>query len=502
MRLCQWRLDGIHWQGAYGPGGADGNMETPSEPRDWMVPTPSRLATPLRAEYEKRAVASAKNIVPVIKSSPDVIKVVNIVIEGELAIGGGKSDDYLADYSPFAVTEFRDWLRHRGIYDPKGAYAGQGAPTQIVGPFITVGGSKVSPFYDDPTPADSNGTGQSFNAVFGTDFTTWDLKYWDLTRFPAPITDLKFNPSPASGLGATPGGFDAPRVRNASNWWTAWSWDYHDRGDTFPPGNPSAPAYGFRQFEVRNWVADQAQTFVRAGVPADLIFAHQIPGEFLNPERTRSSASTIWSGYLPSSGNLGITLFGRAKVPQITQYSKRWGIFEWHPAYNKAADSDELYNAGYDSFDAYYLYNNDAYVLFPGWWHKAGKPRATKFLLEDSRFADSIRDWRGQRQRTESRGINGRYVAILPKLGAKGQNSPDTGFCPISVGGAMQPSLFQYPPGDGSYSAISFPLDLPTIKAGERIVFVSDWASKTAPNSAMASIFARWLTASPSRSKK
>ena len=477
LRLCQWRLDGVHWQGAYGPGGVSGNLETASEPRDWMVPTPSRLATPLRNEYDRLNVASAGNIVPAIASAPDVIKVVNIVIEEELAVGGGAGDAYLADYSPFAVTEFRDWLRHRGIYDPSGSYAGQGAPAAIVGSPISVGGANVSQFYDDPTPANSNGTGTSFNAFFGTNFTSWDLAYWDLNRFPNPITDTSFNPAPTSGLGATPGGFDAPRVRNSSAWWKAWSWDYHDRGDTYPPGNPLTPAYGFRQMETHNWVLDTANLFVAQGVPANLIFPHQIPGEFWNADRTRSSASTIWSGYLPFNGNLGITFFGNVNVPKISQYSRRWGIFEWHPAPGKSPSDSALYSAGYDSLNNYYLYNNDAYALFPGWWRKTGTQDAT-FPLNDSKFADSLRDWIRQRQRLETVGIVGRYVAILPKLGAVGTNSPDTGFRNVSVGGVVQPSLYQHPPTNGTYSQINFSLSMPQIKTGEHILFVSDLGLK------------------------
>lgn len=35
----------------------------------------------------------------------------------ELANGGEADENMLGDYSPFAVAEFRDWLRHTGIYD-------------------------------------------------------------------------------------------------------------------------------------------------------------------------------------------------------------------------------------------------------------------------------------------------------------------------------------------------------------------------------------------------
>ena len=205
----QWRLDGSTWNGE-AVVDKNGNPEFPS--RDWQVPTPSRYCAPIHDAAMAEVRREATAIHSVMQEYPGVIAAVNASIEEELATGGEKRDDLLADYSPYAVTEFRDWLRHTGKYDDTGGeYAGQGAPPEIVGPWLRIHGALRSQFYDDPSPALSAGTGRSFNQWFGANFSTWTLRYWDLARFPASITDKNFTPSPQTGPGATAGGFDAPR---------------------------------------------------------------------------------------------------------------------------------------------------------------------------------------------------------------------------------------------------------------------------------------------------
>ncbi len=315
-----------------------------------------------------------------------------------MALGGVKSDAFLADYSPFAVTEFRDWLRHRGLYDADGKYAGQGAPAAITGGQISVAGKMVSPFHDDPTPADARGTGSSFNSRFGTKFTTWDLAYWDLVKSPQPITNASFDPAPKTGEGATPGGFDAPRVRSDSQFWRAWSWDTHDQRGKYPPGNPKIPAFGFRQHLTRKFVQDIGAVLQREGIPAEMLFPHQIPGELWNAERERSGASTIWSGLLPS-GNLGITFFGCVDVKRVEQYSQNWGIFEWHPLPGSDPKSDKLYREAGESLELYF--DSRASALFPGWWRREGQDKT--FPLNDSKFAEALKNWLAKKQRADGK---------------------------------------------------------------------------------------------------
>ncbi|MEI8206946.1 MAG: Ig-like domain-containing protein, partial [Kiritimatiellales bacterium] len=383
LREFQWRLNGLTWSSYE-------NVEDWGGDRNYKRVTYSRLA-PLEKAYEQeRARGWAHDMLAVMQGYEERVSGFNLLVESELPSGGETDDGQLGDYSPYAITEFRDWLRHTGIYDASsGTYSNEGASAQIIGSLVDFGGTLRSPFYDDPTPADANGTGSSFNSRFGTSFTTWTLRYWDLTAFPAAITDTNFVVNPASGTGFTAGGFDAPRVRSASNtFWKAWSWDTFDQGGAYnyPVGNPAQPAFGFRQHLVRNFGRDIFDIMVEAGLPADHIFLHQIPGEFITAGRQRSGATPIWTGYTEKNGMLGVTRFGTVPdISKMLQYvnltgkrNRGWGFFEWHP---KPADSAGTLRdtAAYieDSYTTTFselgkLVPNRMRCVTPGWWDFSG----------------------------------------------------------------------------------------------------------------------------------
>ena len=397
IRRYQWRLDGVNWYGV-ATTNSDGSVEYPG--RDFNRVTDSRYATEVRAAYESNATEQADFIVQMNNEYPGVLAAVNTAIEEEQATSGEESDNYLADYSPFAVTEFRDWLRHTGKYDDStGEFAGQGAPSGITGSYLLINGVWRSPFYDDPTPDDANGTGVSFNQYFGTSFTTWTLRYYDLTAFPNPIPytngmENSFDISPESGTGFAAGGFDAPRVRDTTNrYWLAWSWDVlridnNTNTKTYPPGDPLSPQFGFRQTMVHNWCSDTLNWAREAGVPANMLYAHQIPAEVVSTTRLRSSASAIWTGSYAPGGTEGITRFGPIDPNLLQKYARRWGIFEWHP--QPGGSGSALYNYTVSALNSYYWAG--ARVLFPGWWSTNTVPDAT-FPLADSTFATGIKDW-------------------------------------------------------------------------------------------------------------
>jgi hypothetical protein len=389
FRRMQWRLDGKTWKGDKT---IDKNGVPEFPARDWRVPTPSRYCAAIHDAAMSRVSQQAKDIHSVMDEYPGVIVVVNAAIEEELANGGEKSDGLLADYSPYAVTEYRDWLRHTGEYDDtSGLYKGQGAPAEIVGPFVKIKGAWRSPFYDDPAPNQDGGTGVSFDKRFGATFTTWTLRYWDLDRFPDPITDPTFSPSPQSGTGFIEGGFDAPRQRlPADPYWRSWRWDVLDQHGQYPPGNPTHPAFGFRQFEVNHFVSDVLDQCRKAGIPPGLLYAHQIPSEQVGAGRSRSGADPIWTGFYAASGTLGITRFGPIDTAGLTQYSHNWGIFEWHPLPNAAPDDPRLYKATMTALDS--DTKAGGHIFFPGWWNTGGKINST-FPLNDSRFAAALHDW-------------------------------------------------------------------------------------------------------------
>ena len=404
LRNYQWRQDGVTWQGLFVNTSANATDATHAvDMRDDRVPTLSRLAAGVRAPFIKEAAAQAAYVKSALEGDcKDVLVVINGVIEEELATAAAhnisRPHGMLGDYSPFAVAEFRDWLRHTGIYGTSGTHAGQGAPATVVGPLVR----GVSPFHFDPTPsASAHPGGASFNTRFGTNFTTWSLRSWDLDLFPEPLP-LNATLTPAAGeRGHTAGGFDAPRsVDPASRWWNAFSWDLDAHAGAYPPGNPAAPAFGFRQQLVKHWVEDIFAVLIMAGLPRDMMFPHQIPGDILgsgeseDESRCLSSASPVWTGLLEASGNVGITRFGPINTSLITQYlpehTNGWGIFEWHPAPNAAPESQALYDASKAALQDYY--NHGAHVLFPGWWGFHGVVN-TIFPLNDSRFADAIKDF-------------------------------------------------------------------------------------------------------------
>jgi len=411
LRSYQWRMNTPHWQGYYTPTFfSDTNKPAPvfadqTVGRDYLVPSPSRYSPLGREVFTSKTRQQAEEIRGVMDKYPGVITCINGLIEEELAIAASsvkkfpKTADYLADYSPFAIMEFRDWLRHRGLYDDDGGiYAGQGAPESITGPFIDWKGRKCSPFYFDTTPDSHTGGGESFNKHFGTAFTSWNLKYWDTELFPDPITDNNFNPMPTGEeTGYTPGGFDAPRHPDQSPWWHAWSWENQDNNKSYPPGNPTNPAFGFRQQEVANYVRDMFDVMAEAKLPREIMYAHQIPGENLDEPRALSSASPVWTGYLPKSGTVGVTSFGWFDPKLALQYTSLtpdnhgWGIFEWHPLPKAAPDDQKLYDTAMKELLIYS--SNNCHHLFAGWWtdKNSDSPNRKIFPMNDSKFAEAIK---------------------------------------------------------------------------------------------------------------
>lgn len=393
IRCYQWRLNGIDWLFSAEQG--TGDVLYPGELRDSGVYSPSRLCTLVRNKLMGQIATTTAEVLRLRAEFPGVISITNGIIEQELATGGQSNDAYLGDYSPYAITEYRDWLRHTGIYDAvTGTYKGEGAPAAIIGNLIQINGVFRSQFYDDPTPANANGTGVSFNTFFGTSFTTWTNRYYDLVAFPNAIpiprvSDPPFDPTPESGNGFTAGGFDAPRVRNASGaFWKSWSWDVFDQGGAYPSGNPANPAFGFRQQMTKNYIKDVFKAYADGGLPTEDMYPHQIPGEVISAGRLRSGADPIWTGHLASSNNVGITRFGYIDPAKVTQYGPSWGIFEWHPMPFAKPTNQALYNTATSHLNTYY--QRGCHALFPGWWRYN---KDTVFYLPDSKFADAIKDF-------------------------------------------------------------------------------------------------------------
>jgi len=240
----------------------------------------------------------------------------------------------LCDYSPFAIAEFRDWLRNGGLYAQGQPFAGQGY-------------DQAARYQGDAAPGtDTNGDGHTLNGDFGTSFTSWNLKHFDwslndpLEGDPNSIPSFvyegaSFNPLPSQN----PAGFDAPRTRTPGNrWWDTWDffraimvWHYN--------------------VDFARWMTTTADTDTKRTVPSSKWFSHQLPGDYLfgsspsNPNfRLITSASPYWVGDISPYGGLGITSFNinaggghyfhttRNVVPQISARGVRWAILEWNPS--------------------------------------------------------------------------------------------------------------------------------------------------------------------------
>jgi len=385
----------------------------------------SRYCRKVKVCLENNTISQGTKVKQAMDLYPGTIVVLDGIIE-EGSIQGG-------DYCPYAVTEFRDWLRHRGMYDADtGKYNSDAAPEATVDTWITINGKKRSQFYDDPTPANANGTGISFNQKFGTNFSSWTLKYWDLTAFNIPMVDQNTAMYPQSGTGYTAGGFDAPRVNNNSDYFKAWIWDLGTAGSpTYPPGNPDNPLFGFTQRATRNHIKDMFQILRGLGLPDKLMFAHQIPGE---NAIGHLNTSPVWTGLLPFNGNVGITNFWTINPNYMTQYTntfastRGWGIFEWHPFPSENSGmtpavhhlSQKLYDITLRDVTNYY--NNGAHYLCIGWWWpvdpaywQSNLPQTgydSNFPVNDSRTADALRDFLASRPNQPYSGYKGDHICL------------------------------------------------------------------------------------------
>lgn len=232
--------------------------------------------------------------------------------EFEYVFFGG--DAWYADYSPFAVAEFRDWLTHRGYFDKGQPLEGKGRP----------GGQE---FADDPSPARAKGSNKSFNATYGTDFTTWELKYWDTDRFPDSLPRTAKG-MPAKGeTGFIEGGFDCPRAPGQPMW------------GHYQNNSPDAP--GYRQWRIADALREMLRVAVEeCGVPKADIWTRQHGCAYRTSGVEHAHTSLApWMNATPYN-NIGFNLYGMprdakvwAAVQQLAQDTGcDWGSFECHPS--------------------------------------------------------------------------------------------------------------------------------------------------------------------------
>jgi hypothetical protein len=255
--------------------------------------------------------------------------------DGEVELAFARAPQIYADYSPFAVAEFRDWIRHGGLYADGALYSGQGYALGIR-------------YAGDRTPGeDTNNDGHTLNGDFGTSFNAWNLRHFDWslndTYAAADPHAIPLTAYSSSSFVPLPGeisqGFDAPRVPQplkANPWWDLWvlfkqtMLQRHNQ-------------------EFAKWITTSADPGTGATVPAARWYSYQIPADYLfngTPdlpnERWHSSMSSWWTADISPYGSLGITAFNiefptfvaytlKNVAPVIAARDLRWGVLEWHP---------------------------------------------------------------------------------------------------------------------------------------------------------------------------
>ena len=153
-----------------------------------------------------------------------------------------------------------------------------------------------------------------------------------------------------------------------------------------PPGAGAQAAFGFRQAMVRHYVNDLVGVVAAAGVDPERVFAHQIPGELVQPARLRSGATPMWTGLTDLNGHLGVTRFGHWPAERASAMARRHGIFEWVPAANDDPELAEKVNKTLSDMRVH-----GGVAVFPGWWERDGQD--PHYPLNDAPLAAAIGAW-------------------------------------------------------------------------------------------------------------
>jgi hypothetical protein len=292
----------------------------------------------------------AKEIARQMRNNPDTLIAASGDAEVELArpTQAAPADQIYADFSPFTVAEFRDWIRLGGLYAPGGELAGQGFAS----------GARYA---GDATPgADTNGDGHTLNGDFNTSFTTWNLKHFDwslddpyMSNDPHAISlatyqSPGFNKTPSQ----IPAGFDPPRAPgNAGDnpYWNLWVTFkqslIHRYNVEFARWMTTSPAAADGAAAADAGYTIPPERWYSYQIPADLMF--QCPNGCSSPnERWYSSMSSWWTADITPYGSMGVTAYNADWIdpgvrmiartllyvaPKIAERNRRWSILEWHP---------------------------------------------------------------------------------------------------------------------------------------------------------------------------
>ena len=305
--------------------------------------------------------------------------------DGEIELSGREIEGsggalLIADYSPFAIAEFRDWLRGTGLYAPGQPFAGEA--------------------YASAWRYASDASIATLRADFGVGFDTWALKYNDWSLADDPLADPRSIPLSSVPGGAfepaiaNPNGFDPPRAHQRGDPWS-------DLWDQF-----RAMMVWRYNLAFARWITTSADPSTGATVPGERWFSDQIPADYLfggtpaSPNgRLDLSASPIWTADISPYGSMGITSFnvnftalglgyGRTlagAAPVVAARRVRWGIFEWNPSVPPSS-TRAIYDEEMALVERY-----RPSLLAPFLWNAASLS-APEYGVDGTLFADSLRD--------------------------------------------------------------------------------------------------------------
>jgi hypothetical protein len=317
VRNAQWYADGWISDPASMTDAAvaAGDAATSIPPTAWI--TPSRYARPLRARMEQAIRLVGSRLASAMAEHPETLLTISgdgeVELNYERSISGGNTvvagnQPIYADYSPFMVEEFRDWIEND-------RYKGDKSPD-----------------------TDDNRDGRTFNRDFKTSFKTWRLRYFDSSG-PIPFSTYTRMPVklPSNGPSFIEAGFDAPRIPQPKEpFWELWM--------------------KFREQTIANyerdfasWITSSPSPDGKFRVPASHFYSHQIPADFLFEQkdglRLRTSASPARTAFISPVGSSGVTVFNTydGRVHKRTGTSAlfeqlslsgggNWGVLEYNPS--------------------------------------------------------------------------------------------------------------------------------------------------------------------------
>jgi hypothetical protein len=345
----------------------DGWIAVPEEinrsrgvPRSAWI-TPSSYALPLRHRIEESTRILGERLAAAMEQSPDTLISISgdsevelsyerTLEDGERLRGSGKI--VYADYSPFMVSEFRDWLRD-------------------------------SRYKGDLSPAtDDNHDGRTLNRDFHQQFRTWDLRYFNNSG-PIPYEQYRAMKEklPASGELFIEGGFDAPRSAAPRDpFWETWK--------------------TFRIRIVSNYLRDFAKWITNdSRIPASRFYTHQIPADYVfagrNALRLETSASPLETALLPAIASPGVTVFDtfngrtytRTSNPdmfrRLEKAGSRWGILEYNPSVPPTED-EKYYTSA-----LHRLYSFHPAIIAPFAWTHSQLHK--QYRIQDTAFERALK---------------------------------------------------------------------------------------------------------------